>query len=274
MTARTVILKQSNKVKIKKELLMKKFFVLLVATALSTMLYAEKGSSNGQPFLTLQGQIDKLVGDANTVEDRLTGLEAATLKLEDEVVVLKDDVATLVVELDNLYTIVDGDAEATQEAIDALKKDIEKNTLDIDSNLDMIAVLGDEIIVIKENMELKQNIINGVCPDGQALVAVNTDENDAVMICETVSGAGDFLQTVKYAYTGLSPNKTTTLTAQCPAGYISSGGGFHTRSTDIKVLASQPMIELGLHAWEVTAKNESQRFYLIFRSKVNCLKLQ
>jgi len=182
---------------------------------------------------------------------------------------LNDDVATLVVELDNLYTIVDGDAEATQEAIDALKEDIEKNTLDIDSNLYMIAVLGDEIIVIKENMELKQNIINGVCPDGQAVVSANDEENDGVLICKSVSGSGDLEKTVITKIMDVRRYQTKTIEAVCPVDTVATGGGFIANARDMEVFSNEPVG----NAWRVIVKNNAWNSVSV-TSKVVCLKLQ
>ncbi len=287
---------------------MKKFFVLLVAIALSTMLYAakggEQGSSHGQPFLTLQGQIltlqdqiDQLVGDADTVEKRLAGLESATEILEDDVEDLNADLDGLHAEVSQLRGYVSDNTDNinknldyiieirgvielvgdeiismegyTRATLEMILDDLVAHESAINANHILIEAMGDEIAAIEANMELKQNIIDGRCPEGQALVAVNTDENDAVMICETVSGAGDLLQTERHTYTRLNANQTTTLTVQCPADYIALSGGFDTRSTHMKVLASQPVG----NRWEVTAKNES-RYPLFFGIKVNCLKLQ
>jgi len=280
---------------------MKKFFVLLVAIALSTMLYAakgEQGSSHGQPFLTLQGQIDKLVGDADTVELRLTGLEAATVKLE-------GDVAALNVELDGLHTEVSqlrgyvSDytdnikknldyiieirgvidlmidqlqvfGEYTQDSLEAMEAAMEENANDISNNFLIIQAMGYEIESIEANMELKQNIINGICPEGQAVVSVNDEENDGELICKAVSVSGDLETTVITKSMSIPAFHTSTIVADCPAGTVVTGGGFgHMRSEWFIARSSRS----DGNSWSVAMEN-TYRFDRSAISSVNCLKLQ
>ncbi len=240
---------------------MKKFFVLLVAIALSTMLYAakgEQGSSHGQPFLTLQGQIDKLVGDADTIEDRLDGLESATAKLE-------QDVKALYIGLEGVMEdYVFPNAEAIGDNAEAILKLQDA----IDGNSLLIEAMGNEIEWINEELAIKQNIIEGTCPPGQALVAVNTDENDAVMICEAVSGSGGLQQTVIAKTASIGRYQVDSILATCPVGTVATGGGFKV-GQEMSIYASRPQN----NGWLVHVKNTS-RYPRLIGVEVVCLKLQ
>ena len=140
---------------------MKKLFVLLLVAAVSTFLYAGSGVSegtdvpNGKPFQTLQSQIDILVGQVDSMEGRLDALESAVSGL--------------------------------QSNDRRLLRLISQNADDIQDNSDLIAAMQVEIDALEVTIALKQDILNGTCPTGQAVIAANAGS----LVCGEVGTSGD-----------------------------------------------------------------------------------
>ena len=95
----------------------------------------------------------------------------------------------------------------------------------IDNNLDLINALQDEINIINEALALKQNLINGVCPNGEAMVEVLADGS---VVCGSFGGAtsGQLRSVRTYnPGVGVPANGVRTARAYCPTGYIATSAG-------------------------------------------------
>ncbi len=154
---------------------------------------------NGQPFITiknglnsLQDQIDAIALSVGSIEERVDANSAAIAALE--------------------------------EANALLQEQSDANSEEISSNLALIHQLQEEILSIKQTLDMKQNILNAQCPDG---MAINTIHEDGSIVCEDVSGSsGTLIRTMAFSFGVIDHISGGRATATCPSDYIVSGGGY------------------------------------------------
>lgn len=227
--------------------------------AINNQIVEVKGSIS-----SLQEQMDILVGRVDTVEERVTANEQAILDLNEQnmaIQVLLDnsltnvgDINAEIALLQNDTANLNGQIAALAEndpAFDALQSEINANasmitTLEgsilmvqdgvisletslqeqIDGNSTLIAQLQAETAQIQANLELKQNLINGICPDGTAVIEVMAD--GSIICAGAGSGISGQLESV-YSYKGANaePGFPATARATCntAAGYVVTGSG-------------------------------------------------
>lgn len=209
---------------------------------------------------SLQDQIDLLVARVDTVEDRVTACEDAMLTLEDQNSVLEalvqqnlSDIAAIeaeIVLLQQANTDLLELIAANSGDIETLKADVDANeamitTLQsalgmvqndlisletslqnqIENNEALITALQSEVDQINTDLQLKQDLVNGTCPDGSAIQQILPDGS---VICEGVGGTSGQLHSVhSYKYSPLvGPGLWARVSAYCPYGYTATGAGF------------------------------------------------
>jgi len=256
---------------------------------------------------SLQDQIDMLVARVDTVEQRVGADETAIATLQDQNVALSalvqqnlSDVASIQDQIDTLMlTNVDlqaqisansGDISTLQAQVDANQALL--NTLNsailmvqssvislstslqeqIDNNTILITALQQEVDSITSRLALKQNLINGICPDGSAVKQVLSDGS---VVCQGVSGTTGQLETWYVIHaTDLPPYYTKTLSNQCPSDFIVVSAGFNTYP-NTEVLSSHTGLETfggGFNGGIVEIKNlNNYRTYFI--NYTTCIRL-
>ncbi|MCJ7484370.1 MAG: hypothetical protein MUO31_15580 [Thermodesulfovibrionales bacterium] len=246
---------------------MKKKLVLLIAAVMATsmptsVLYAKSGVSdntalpNGKPFQTiqttldsLQSQIFVLVGATETTEARLDALEAAVLALQER------DAELLILIENNDGDIADLEAEVA-------------------GNTALIVAMQIEVDDLTATVALKQNIIDGTCPSGEFLVAVNEDGS---VMCRTdeIGTVGTLSSYRAFNYIDLSmanpfgDSDYGTVSATCDTGYTLTGGGFDTDSDMVYVYSSLPSGK----SWSVTAINNTPFVGTSIQVYATCIRL-
>jgi len=237
----------------------------------SLSLAGGNGSSpKGKPFIaindqivevhgavtSLQDQIDGLVADVDTVEDRvgatedaIAGLEAIDTYLKGLIAINATDIATIngeiaalqaeSVDLQAQITANDGDIATHQAQIDlnatvistlqASMLSVQNSLVSLDTNLqgqidghaDLISALQDEIVQINESLAMKQMIVSGSCPVGQSIREIMPDGSVA---CEVEGGASNITQVRVYNVTLVGQNLSSSVFATCPVGFALTGG--------------------------------------------------
>lgn len=245
---------------------MNKLVSLLTAVTMASVLYAGSDNNsgvsnntalpNGKPFQTIQASLDSLqsqiydlVGVTESIEDRLDALEAAVLALQ-----ARD--AELLVLIENN----DGDIADLEAAVA--------------NNAALIAAMQTEINALTATVALKQNIIDGTCPSGEFMVAVNEDGS---VVCRTdeIGTIGTISSYTAYNYMDLSMANPVgdsdygSTYATCPSGYTLTGGGFDTDSDLVYVYSSLPSGS----SWRVTALNNTPFSGQTVEVYAKCIKL-
>jgi uncharacterized small protein (DUF1192 family) len=255
---------------------------LLAATcfAASSATTASKGGGsstnqgatpNGKPFVQihneldgLQSQIDVLVGAVDSLEDRVAGLEGAVADLQAET-------AALDAELEELAVDVEANEAEMRRIADMMVE-----------NQNMIALMQDQLEQLEAELAKKQDIVDGTCPEGSALSAINPDGS---VVCRSMqSGISKFTvntyvkvpkgryeeencnysyyYTNCYTYTVYNP-QTRTATATCPTGSFLVGG-----SSDYSGLTLRSQGESPNNNWTATATNYSYEDHYLFATAV------
>lgn len=180
--------------------------------AIEDQIYEIKGEIS-----SLQDQIDSIVADVDTIEQRLTADEDAIAILQTSNVSLQilvdnnissiDDINTAIASLEADLLTLQEHVETNAEAIaahEALITSLQGSILDIqngllaldadlqaqiDHNGTLIAVIESEIGIINSVLEQKQNIIDGVCPSGEQ--AISEVLADGSVTCTNVNDGGE-----------------------------------------------------------------------------------
>lgn len=165
---------------------------------------------NGKPFQYVQGQI-------STIQSQIDALKAQVTTINGELAADKQAITLL----QNDITSLNGQVSALQAQSGDNSQEINFLQDEIFQDQVQIGQLQGEINGINTEIQFKQNVINGVCPPGSAVISV---DHSGSLVCGTTGGT---LQTA-FAYNAetISPDSLTTIIAQCPAGYIASGGGY------------------------------------------------
>lgn len=174
---------------------------------------------------SLQGQIDN-----NTAAIAANETNIATLEADQSV--LSGNLAALEAQDSDLQDQLDANAAAIAEneaLLESTRSDLQGQ---IDQNAALIAALQTDITLIQAELDLKQNLINGICPNGTAVTRVM---EDGTLVCGTVGGSGGAagvgqLETylgVKAMAVNALQSAFITATCDYEAGYRATGGGFY-----------------------------------------------
>jgi len=224
---------------------------------------------------SLQDQIDILVARVDTVEQRVTADEVAVATLMNQMQALQalvnqnlTDITAIQNEvvglqdqntyLQSLIATNSGDIVALQAEVNAnaaLVTTLEQAVLlvqtnvinlgtslqaQIDNNATLISALQDEINSINDALLFKQNLVNGICPDGSAVTQIMPSGS---IVCGDITGGGgttDQLVTVRsFSEITALPGRIANSGTDCPAGYQVTGYGYiYALGWDINNLAN------------------------------------
>lgn len=227
--------------------------------ALNDQVVEVKGSIS-----SLEEQIDILVGRVDSIEQRVTANEAAILKLGNQNAALQTLITSALTSIEDInaeISLLQNDnenlkaqmaalAEGSSE-IETLQAEIDENkamiaTLEdsmlmvndgvisletslqeqIDNNVELMGVIQDQVALINETLETKQNIIDGVCPDGSAVQQINADGS---VVCGAAGGgvSGQFESIRVYQGMSAGPGRSVEIGVSCPDGYAATSAGIN-----------------------------------------------
>ena len=187
--------------------------------------------ANEGAITTLQNQnaalttlVQQNLSDIASIDAEILALQQANADLAAMIAANSGDIATLqsdVAANDALITTLQSAILMVQGDIISLETSLQSQ---IDNNLMLIGVIQGELDTINAKLALKQNLINGICPDGSAIQQVLTDGS---VICEGVAGASGQLESVvSINWRFAEPGHDTRLLTYCPDGYTATGSGF------------------------------------------------
>ena len=268
----------------------------------------------------LQAQIDTINTDMATMQEQISANSDAIAQLRTQVAaleLLRADIIALQAEDAILHTLIStntGNIEHLNNQLQSNLLRIEALELEVAKIPDLeteifslendIATLEDRVNMIPELERLmienrdaisdlevrlshledlvafKQNVVNGSCPAGQAMAAVNPDGS---VVCTPVNGGAgslDILITYNYAETNDRTTATLTAAATCPADYLAVGGSYlndsEQNSGPWKYFTSKiSETKIVGNAWHVTASrtNTGENVHLFVGAAATCLKL-
>jgi hypothetical protein len=247
---------------------------------------------------SLQDQVDSLVGRVDSVEEEQIALQTAITDLQTQnasfeaqiaanaadIASIEGQIGALVDENAALQAQIDqnsGDVAAAQDQIDAnealitslaLTLDTLQGNLQqqIDNNLALIGVMENRIAANAADLERKQNVINGSCPDGSAIVEVLPDGG---VVCGSSGGGGSGVEIstiVKTTTVGAGLDKG--VAQACPGGDIAVAVGFYAPE-GVLVRSAHPYYILNrwwgfMNVTNTNAKTETVDLY------VSCMGLE
>jgi chaperonin cofactor prefoldin len=189
--------------------------------------------THGNPFVVIKAQTDELFASVDTIEGRVTVAEQNIAELEQK-------------------------AEDLQQQILSNSGNIESLETELANTNSMIYILQEDLKQLKKVVDLKQDIIEGKCPNGEYVSQIKTDGS---LVCSPDAGATGLRRYTVYKDEYLkgcfcwpgqscacSTRPSGTISATCPAGSTAIGGG-HTADLSVNVTAS----ELRGNSWSVDA---------------------
>jgi len=211
----------------------------------------------------LQDQIDTLVGRVDTMEDRIGADEDAIANLQDTNDLLQtliDENATDIATINSIVSDLQAQNADLQDQINTNAGDITdlqaqiaanaatigslQNVLfevqnglltlsdsvdglqsQIDNNITLISGIEDEIASFQDLLDMKQNLINGLCPDGQAIQQVLADGS---VVCDVVDNGPGTLRSfqVNSGFLTVPGEQEQILWTSCPAGSVATAPGY------------------------------------------------
>jgi len=168
-------------------------------------------------------------------------------------------------------------------------EDIANLLIQIENNQDAIANLEQRITDAEAELELKQNMISGICPNGKAAVQI---QEDGSLVCREISTANEDIVTVTknsievaeaFAYPHchkkapliiiagsictqvhthifIFSSWLDTLTIPCPSGYQLLSGGFQNVDRGIRIEESHPS-GIDENSWFIEVSSDFLDFY-------------
>jgi len=146
---------------------------------------------SGKPFIELEGMIIEVQDEVSDLQNLVDGLLVDVSTLEGQVIILQSALSDL--------------------------------TVDVVANAAAIDVIETRLAQAEVDLLLKQNIVNGICPDGQAMTSVNVGVNDGQIVCAAMNSTIDKVTVSGFAFG--PANRQYTGVAYCPSGYTVTGGG-------------------------------------------------
>lgn len=180
--------------------------------------------------------IQQSLTDVASIEAEIYAIEQLNLVLQAQIEANAGDVTTLqaqFAENSALMTTLQGAIVLVQTDLISLETGLQEQ---IDNNLNLITALQDEINIINEAIVLKQNLINGICPNGEAMVEVLADGS---VVCDSFGGAtsGQLRSVRTYIPgVGVSGGSASTARAYCPSGYVATSAGI-VNGASFKIIA-------------------------------------
>ncbi len=210
---------------------------------------------------SLQDQVDLLVEKVDTLEQRMTANESAITTLYQQNSALHtlvqqniSDVTSIQAEINSLQAAnqtlqesiaaasgdidaLQGEVSANQQLIASLQSAlimVNSNVISlneglqaqIDNNVALIEALQVEIADIQQKLEMKQNVVDGVCPENSAIKEVMTDGS---VVCEAFS-TGSIEKVISKNFGSAAAGGSVTVYTICPSDYVATSTGFGSGS--------------------------------------------
>jgi len=185
---------------------------------------------------TMQNLIDNNLTTITDIQDLILSLELGNTDLMQQVSENVGDITALQAEIaenEALIASLESSILMIQDGVISLEFSLQEQ---IDNNHLLINMLGTEIDIINAELEFKQNLVNGICPDGSAVQQILPDGS---VICGAAGGGTSGQIETVFSYTGLSanPGETVSISATCPEGYaVVSAGMTNAKGWDITKL--------------------------------------
>jgi hypothetical protein len=210
---------------------------------------------------SMQDQIDTLVGRVDSVEARVTANEGAITTLEDQNTALLALVNTNAADI----TSIEGQIAQLEADNVALSEDVSDNTDAIADNAAMIVTLQSALLMVQDGMvdletnlqeqidynllligaiqsqitalntaiDLKQNLVNGICPSGEAIQKIRTDGS---VVCEVAGGGSSGQLETETIWTRVYINigHFKDVDTFCDPGWVATNAGFASNMFDFK----------------------------------------
>jgi len=204
---------------------------------------------NGKPFVEVDGRLIEVEGAVISLQDQVKTLIGDVSSLEESLAAHKTVLSQLLTDFDDL-----------QNQVSTTDADLQDQITNIEG---LIGVVQDSIDELKNQLALKQNIINGTCPEGQAVVEITPEGG---LVCQLSGGDAGLFNTITLTSTVTFYSRVYSyyVDLRCPGTHPMVIGGGYEAPSQVRILSSGPIYINRRSAfylypgWEIRYQNPSR----------------